>query len=236
VRDFLYTAGFTAMFGLLLLLWVWPVRKAAVRLLHRWGVPHPSEHDVAEALTYLKRRRYWYPPLFLGVPFLAGWLHVLPGENTVSWVIATLVGGGLLAELFAQRRPKRPYREALLVRRVLTDLVPWWALAVFVVAAVAAALRLALRHSWPDLGVTAVAVAATALIAVLAVHRPVSGTIEVDLALRLRSARVAIALGIVVAAAETDLPPGPWSWLAGLIALGVAWSMVAPLKRVPVPA
>ncbi|TDQ04279.1 hypothetical protein [Labedaea rhizosphaerae] len=236
MHDVLLTAGLTTAFGLYLFVLLWPDRRRSLKLLHRWGVRQPTEADVTEAQTYLKRRRYWYPVLFLGLPFVTGPLHVLPDENPGTGIIATLVGGGLLAELLAQRRPRHTHREAVLARRVVTDLVPWWALAVFAATAVAAVVRLSARHVWADLGVAGAAVLATGLIVVLAMRRPVSGTIEVDLALRLRSARVATALGIVVAAAQTDLPAGPWSWLGTALALAVAWSVVAPLKRVPVPA
>lgn len=214
--------------GLALFFVLWPDRKAAVRMLRRWGVPAPTPDDVEQAWRYLLRRRLWYPPLFIGMGFVP-----VPGDgNTAVWVIATVMIGGLLAEALALRPPKQPRREALLTPRDARDLVPWWAIALFAGLAVAALLRHGLDHSWGTFAVAAGASAITVLVVAFAVLRPASGTAVIDQALRRRSARVATGLGIATTAVLAIPAEGPWSGLPGLVALGLAWAVLSPTKPV----
>ncbi|GAB3570035.1 hypothetical protein GCM10027445_22860 [Amycolatopsis endophytica] len=101
-------------------------------------------------------------------------------------------------------------RTALLVRREIRDFVPVWALIVAGVVVVAALLRLALLQRWVELAVALVMTALAVLVVLLAVRRPADGRAEVDFALRTRSARVAVGLGLVTPASlageVTDLP------------------------------
>jgi hypothetical protein len=50
-----------------LVMLVWPTAAAARRLLRRWRVTEPRPEQVAEALSYLRRRRFWYPWLLLAL-------------------------------------------------------------------------------------------------------------------------------------------------------------------------
>ena len=194
-------------FGVTLFFVLWPDRKAAVRVL---------------------RRRLWYPPLFIGL----GFLPTPSDDNTVVWVVATVMIGGLLAEALALRPPKQPRREALLAPRDARDLVPWWALALFAGLAVAALARQGLERSWGAFAVAAGASAVTVLVVAFALRRPASGPALVDQALRRRSARVATGLGIATTAVLAIPSAGPLSGLPGLLALGLAWAVLSPTKPV----
>ncbi|NBH10181.1 hypothetical protein GTY80_43930, partial [Amycolatopsis sp. SID8362] len=111
--NVLAVALFTGLIGLAILIVLWPGEKHGKRLLERWGVPDPDAAEVALAVRYLKRRRLWYPWLFLALPPLFG-------DTTTGSVVATLLLGGLLAELLAQRPARGPRREADLTPRPLT--------------------------------------------------------------------------------------------------------------------
>lgn len=203
--------------GLLLLFLLWPGQRQGVRLLRRWGVAEPTGQDVADAVRYLRRRRFWYPWLFLVLPTVAP-----DGGGDTAWgVVGTVLFGGLLAEILAQRPSRGPQRSALLAQRGILDFVPRWALIVFGIATVAAVLRLATLGQWPVLAAALVTTALAWLIVFLAVRRPSIGRPEVDVALRIRSARVAVGLGIAAPAAVA----GEVSNLAG--ALFLVLSLVA---------
>ncbi|HEY3747812.1 MAG TPA: hypothetical protein VGL80_01335 [Pseudonocardiaceae bacterium] len=203
--------------GLLLLFLLWPGQRQGVRLLRRWGIAEPTEQDVADAVRYLRRRRFWYPWLFLVIPTVAP-----NGGGDTAWgVVGTVLFGGLLAEILAQRPARGPQRSASLAQRGILDFVPRWALIVFGIATVAAVLRLATLGQWLVLAAALVATTLAWLIVFLAVRRPSIGRPEVDFALRTRSARVAVGLGI---AAPASLA-GEVSNLAG--ALFLVLSVVA---------
>lgn len=208
------TLGFVVimgLFGLLILVPLWPGQRQGQRLLRRWGITDATEQDVADAVTYLRRRRFWYPWLFMAVPAVAArWFGVDP-RDTAWGLLATILVGTLVAEILAQRPVRTARRSASLVRRRVGDLVPTWALVVFGVAVVVTAVRLATQREWSLLAAALVAMAVAGLVVLLAVRRPAVGRPDVDLALRTRSARVAVGLGIAVAAwlaaAEvSDLP------------------------------
>jgi hypothetical protein len=180
--------------GLVILFLLWPGHRQGVRLLRRWGIAEPTERDVADAVRYLRRRRLWYPWLFLVLPAATG------VTSSAGGVVGTVLVGGLLAEILAQRPSRGPRRTAMLAQRGILDFVPRWALIVFGIATVAAVLRLAATGQWLVLAAALVTTGLAWLIVFLAVRRPSIGRPEVDLVLRTRSARVAVGLGIAAPA------------------------------------
>ncbi|GAB3738300.1 hypothetical protein GCM10027598_66510 [Amycolatopsis oliviviridis] len=187
-------ALFMGLFGLLILIALWPGDKQGKKVLRRWGVDDPSPSDLAEAVRYLRRRRFWYPWLYLGLPLLADAAGVR-GDSTSS-ILATLLVGALIAEVLAQRPRKGARREATLDRRGVRELIPVWGLVTYAVIAVAAAAWIAVNQWWAQLGVAAGVSAVTWLVILLAVRRPSTGDSVADAALRVRSARVAAGLGL----------------------------------------
>ena len=187
--------------GLLILFLLWPGNRQGVRLLRRWGIAEPTEQDVADAVRYLRRRRFWYPWLFLFIPTIAATGFTVNGGGNTAWgFVGTVLFGSLLAEILAQRPSRGAQRSALLAQRGILDFVPRWALIVFGIATVAAVLRLAMLGQPLVLAAALVVTGLAWLIVLLAVRRPSVGRPEVDLALRTRSARVAVGLGIAAPA------------------------------------
>jgi hypothetical protein len=194
-----------AMFGigLVILFLLWPGDRQGVRLLRRWGITEPTGQDVADAVRYLRRRRLWYPWLFLVLP--------LAGTADTTWdVVGTALFGGLLAEILAQRPSREPRRSASLVQRGILDFAPRWTLIVFGIATAVTVVRLAVTGQWVVLVAALVTTGLAWLIVLLAVRRPSIGRPEIDIALRTRSARVAVGLGIAAPASlageVTNLP------------------------------
>lgn len=248
--DVLGLALLDGLIGLVILAILWPTRRCGVRLLGRWGVADPADAELAQALTYLRRRRFWYPWLFLGLGLLVNTTRVLPDNQDDVWSIpAVLLIGALLAELFAQRRAAAPLRVAVPVRRGVTDIVPGWALLLHTVAAVGAVALLGgalagigwARHWYPNwsahtvwiaLGAAVASVVLVWVIVGLALRRPAVAELRIDPLLRTRSARVPVGLGTaalcaLIGGGERDLR-GTIIVLAGL----VCWSVVAgPIRR-----
>lgn len=187
-------ALFMGLIGLLILVLLWPGEKQGKKVLSRWGVDDPSPSDIAEAVRYLRRRRFWYPWLFLGLPVLAD-LAGVRGDTT-SFFLATLLIGALIAEVLAQRPRKSARREAGLDRRGVRGLIPVWGLVTYAAIVAAAAAWLVVHRWWGLLGVAAAVSAVTWLVILLAVRRPSTGDSAADGALRVRSARVAAGLGL----------------------------------------
>lgn len=224
------------LFGLAILIVLWPGAKHGRRLLRRWGIEHPSDEDVTEAVRYLKRRRFWYPWLFFLLPALTG-LTGLAGLDeegasamwSIPWVVLL---GGLLGELLALRPAKSGRRQAMLLRRRVVDLVPAWALVLLGVAIAGGLLRYGLAHRWAGLGVTVACALLAAVIITLAVRRPAAGDPVVDLVLRARSARVATGLAIAVPASlpepETTAPAA----LLLVVSVAALIAIVGPSPRV----
>lgn len=210
------------LFGLAILVVLWPGPRQGARLLRHWRVDRPEESDIAEAVRYLRRRRLWYPWLFLFLPLLAEGVGVARSDRTSTWTfLSTVLLGSLLAEVLAQRPAPRERRTAVLAERRVTDLVPRWAVALHWLAAAAGAARLALVGQWASFGTLVGAALVAWSIVVLAVRRPPSGSAEVDTALRTRSARVSIGLGLA-AVAVLAAPHAGWAswvvWSAGALA------------------
>lgn len=227
--NVLGVAVFTGLIGLAILIVLWPGEKHGKRLLTRWGVPDPDAAEIALAVRYLKRRRLWYPWLFLAIPPVLG-------DTTVSSILATLLLGGLIAELLAQRPARGPRREAVLVRRTLTDAVPVWALVLSGLASAGAIAHLALTRQWTLLAVVAGTTALCWAITLLAVRRPAAGDPRADLALRCRSARVAIGLGIGTCTALGWTAGDLGSFLIVVAGIAAFLAVTAPLKRLPAAA
>ncbi|WP_410664907.1 hypothetical protein [Amycolatopsis sp. lyj-84] len=182
------------LFGVVILILLWPGETQGAKVLRRWGVGDPSLSDVAEAVRYLRRRRFWYPWLFLGLPVLADAAGVR-GDST-AFFLATLLVGALIAEVLAQRPPKSARREAGLDRRAVSGLIPVWGLVTYATIVAAAVAWLVVHRWWALLGIAAAVSAVTWLIILLAVRRPSTGDSAADGALRVRSARVAAGLGL----------------------------------------
>src|SRR3954447_18777959 len=102
--NLFWVAVIMGVLGLTILIVLWPGEKHGKRLLTRWGVPDPDAAEVALAVRYLKRRRLWYPWLFLAIPPLLD-------DKTTGSILAVLLLGRLIAELLAQRPVRGPRRE-----------------------------------------------------------------------------------------------------------------------------
>ncbi|QFU92211.1 hypothetical protein [Amycolatopsis sp. YIM 10] len=220
--NVLGVAVIMGLFGLLILIPLWPGEKQGVRVLRRWGVSDPGPADVGEAVRYLRRRRFWYPWLFLGLPALAtaSGLDKLRDAGPLL-VLVTLLFGGLIAEVLAQRPTRARQREATLDPRGVLDLIPLWGLLSYVAIVAITAVWLAIGRAWLLLGVVAAVAVLTWLIVLLAVRRPSTGDSAVDRALRTRSVRVSTGLGAattaVLAAPVTEVV----TWLLLLAAVTV---------------
>ncbi|GGP55346.1 hypothetical protein GCM10010185_29890 [Saccharothrix coeruleofusca] len=218
--DNLLLPGFAlGLFGLALLVALWPGPRQGTRLLRRWGVARPDEPDVAEAVRYLRRRRFWYPWLFMFLPPVADAARLTESSSTGTWtIVVTVLLGSLLAEVLAQRPSGRGRRTAVLAERRVTDFAPRWAVALYWLAAAGGVAQLAWTGQWVRLATLAGVVLVTWSTVLLAVRRPPSGSAEVDNALRTRSARVSTGLGIAASAVLAAPNTGWITWLAGAIA------------------
>ena len=238
------------LIGLVFLVILWPTRRSGVRLLNRWGAADPTDAELAQALTYLRRRRFWYPWLFLGLGFLLDTTHLQRGDQNNAWSIpAVLLTGALLAELLAQRRSAAPVRVAIPVHRGLTDIVPGWALFPYILATLGAVGLLggALAGTgwarrwypnwsphtlWIALGAAVVSVLVVWMIVGLALRRPAVAEVRIDPLLRMRSARVAVGLGAAVLCALIGGGENGFRGMIVLVAGLVYWSAIAgPVRR-----
>ncbi|SEP51444.1 hypothetical protein [Amycolatopsis saalfeldensis] len=223
------------VFGLVILIVLWPGERQGTRLLTKWGLPEATPDQVSTAVRYLRRRRFWYPWLFIGLPLIP---HAgdLQDSNGGGAIVVTLLVGALIAELFAQRPARTARREATLTTRRMVDFVPPWALVVNLLAMLAAVAHLALLGQWTMFGITLAADAAAWLVAMLAVRRPAEGDPVVDLALRCRSARVAIGLGAGLCA-MTGWTAGNLSSLVAFVVTVAAFrAIAAPPGKLPATA
>ncbi|KDN21327.1 hypothetical protein [Amycolatopsis rifamycinica] len=227
--NVLWVAVLMGLVGLAILIVLWPGKKHGKRLLERWGVAEPEPAEVELAVRYLKRRRLWYPWLFLAIPPLLD-------DTTTGSILATLLLGGLIAELLAQRPSRGPRREAELAPRALLGIVPAWILVLGGLAAAGALAHLALTAQWKLLAVAVGTALISAAITLLAVRRPAVGAARADLALRCRSARVAVGLGIGACTA-IGWPAGDFvSFLAVVAGLAAFLAVTAPAKPRPAAA
>ena len=120
--------------GLLLLVLLWPTESSAVKLLRRWRIAEPTSAQVAEAWSYLRRRRFWYPWIFLAAPVVFGRFGAPGGDgHGYQQMVVTALAALLIAELLALRPTRARIRTASLTPRGLFDLVPRWGVTVFAV-------------------------------------------------------------------------------------------------------
>lgn len=229
--------------GLVLLIALWPLPARAARLLERWGVAEPDADETNEALRYLKRRRVLYPALYVTISVATS--VYLPGAGLFSTVLASLLVGGLLAEIAALPPRQAPNQEASPGQRRVPDLVPVWSIwtAGVLLAGLLAMVAVSVvgpervvPYPWWALLLGLGAAATGAAIVWLAARRPSAGRpstrqSRADDALRLRSARV----GIGLAMAALGAIAGSGGAVVGLAlgALGiVGWlATTAPVRR-----
>jgi hypothetical protein len=200
-----------AAFAGLLALVFRPTARSGARMLRNWGVAEPTAEQSEVGRTYLRQRRVLYLVTLVLSPAAATPVIMLLGRTylpDIGWFLGAL----LLAELIAMLRPVRgQVRSATLTPRRVGDVLPWWMTGVHlltVALAVAAVIVLyAQQGDQPGVAPAWVLVAEVVLsgvavytVAWLAVARPAMGDVAVDRALRLRSARVMIALGTMFAA------------------------------------
>lgn len=224
----------TGIFGLGILVVLWPGEKHGRRLLNRWGIDHPSDDDIVEAVRYLKRRRVAYPWLFVLLPVLGDVIGLT--EDALWTIVWTLLLGGLFAELFALRPEKTAQRQAMLTHRRVLDVIPIWALVLLGLAVGGGLAHYAVEGRWQAVAVVAGCGLIAAGIVALAVRRPAAGDPVVDLVLRARSARVATGLAIAVPGAlfQAEMSAAAAGvFVLGLIALR---AVVGPHRSVAVAA
>lgn len=223
------------LLGLAILFVLWPGQRQGARLLAKWGVPDATPDQVSVAVLYLRRRRFWYPWLFVGLPFIPGAAD-FANANDLSSIMPVLLLGGLIAEVLAQRPSPSTRREAVLAPRGILDFAPPWAIIVTALAALAAAIHLAVIGKWPLFGVTIATTAVAWGVVLLAVRRPAAGDPDVDLALRCRSARVA--LGLATGMCATTAWPGGnlASFLAIVVSLAAFIAIATPPRKLPATA
>ncbi|MEU4674097.1 hypothetical protein AB0F91_40600 [Amycolatopsis sp. NPDC023774] len=215
--------------GLAILFVLWPGQRQGAPLLAKWDLPDATPDQVSVAVLHLRRRRFWYLWLFVGLPFI-------PGAADFANAMTVLLLGGLVAEVLAQRPSPSARREAVLAPRGIFDFAPLWAIIVTALAALAAAIHLAVIGEWTLFGITVAATAVAWGVVLLAVRRPAAGDPDVDLALRCRSARVA--LGLATGMCATTAWPGgnlP-SFLAFVVTLAAFIAIATPPRKLPATA
>ncbi|MCS7480714.1 hypothetical protein ACFFQW_23770 [Umezawaea endophytica] len=225
--------GTSAFVGVMLLIALWPTDKTAAQVLRKWNVADPTPAQVAESKVYLKRRRLLYPWLFLAIGYAKARLLPLEDGYFTAQVLTTVLAGMLLAELIAAVRPSKGVRRvAVLVPRRVRDLVPTWGLIAYFTGVDVVVVLLALTRpvAVPALVLLAFCVLASTGAIVLAVKRPTSGDEVVDDAFRLRSARVALGLGMAMTGLlVTSADVGGFAVLAlCLVLIGLGWGLVSP--------
>jgi hypothetical protein len=181
------------------------VASSGQRLLRTWGIPYPRPDQVEVADRYLRQRRILYVAGFLVLPPLVGLAFGVDGFGVNLFV--PLLVALLVAETVATLRPAGGVRVARLDRRSWRDLVPRWAV---VVTAVTVLLTVgvasygftqerdvgpAASSSGAALVYMVVALGMVGLLVHLAVRRPSVPDEAVDVALRRRTARVAVGIG-----------------------------------------
>jgi hypothetical protein len=140
---------------------------------------------------------------FLALPPLANLVLRDKADLPGLTIVVPLLVAMLIAELLATLRPVSGVRIASLDPRGWRDLVPRWSVVAMAVLAVLAVVwsvaGLVIQPwsiSWLALGYAATALLLTTLLVRLAVRRPAVEDAAVDAALRTRTARVAVGIGI----------------------------------------
>ncbi|MER5389947.1 hypothetical protein [Saccharopolyspora sp. NPDC002686] len=197
---------------------LWSNPERGRKLLVKWGVPEPSDTQITMALHYRRLRWICYPFLLTG---MAGVSVLMTGgdRDGMTSFPAALLFAAAIAELLALPTSKH----APPVRHPLFSLIPRWGAVLYGVALLTTIVVGIIDLPAEDLATSALAstntsnpgiaqrpiptvaplVATAAVLLAVAVVLRVSTTRSfsadraVDLALRVRSARVALALGVV---------------------------------------
>jgi hypothetical protein len=228
--------------GLVVMLVFWPTAGAARRVLRRWGdIAEPGADQVAVVVRYLRERRLLTVLLMLLAPLTARAIPAVLGPTNdlgAYHLLGSLLAAWLVAEVVAALRPRRgSVRTASLVRRGWS--VPTWAVVLHLGLAAIAVVLVLVAQPWAGGWYLILLMFLTLLvvygIARLAVLRPAGADDDVDTALRTRSARVAVGVGILlagmfVAAAGTRFNVESFSgWVRSAVAAGVSVITVATL-------
>lgn len=242
VTPYLYPAA-----GVVLMLLTWPTAAGGRRLLRRWSdVAAPTPDQIAVVVRYLRQRRILAIPLMFVAPLTARGVEVIVGPAD-DLGMYHLLGALLLAWLVAEAlgAAPRPFglgqatavRTASLARRDLRGLVPVWAVALHIGLTVVVAVFAALSGRWYLIAVAGLVFVVVYGIGWLAVRRPAAADDRVDGALRMRAARIAVGVGVLVAAllaasgAERLSPVAVWVSVALLVVALVGWSSVIAAPR-----
>jgi hypothetical protein len=236
--DWLERTLLTVVIAIAVLLVLWPTRSSGRRLLRTWGIEEPSDDQATEAVFYLGQRRILYVVLFMALKPTSGLLNLGDLRLPALGIFGPLVAAMLVAELISLWWPVGVLRGATLTPRSWRDLVPNWAVAItavlvalVVVFAVAAPAPLGDRIS--GAGYAAVCLVLVGLLVHLAVRRRGAADEAVAMALRTRTARVAVGIGFAwLGAALTAIArAGASSWSATsvylLLGTVLAWIWIA---------
>jgi hypothetical protein len=233
-------------------------------LLRWSDITEPDRDQVAVVVRYLRKRRLLVLPLMLLAPLTARAIPaiVAPANDLGSYhLLGSLLVASLLAELLATvphrsgaRRTERDRRDG--TPRPLRDirpqqgsagttgpgrrgcLVPRWAVGLQLGLAAVAVVFAVVAQPWVGGWYLIVLALVTSLvvhgIAWLAMVRPAGDRADVDTALRIRSARVAVGVGILVAgllvaAGGNRLVFAEGGWIRMAASAGVATLTVAAL-------
>lgn len=211
--------------GIVLMIVLWPTERSGRRLLRRWAGPDElTPEQIAAAVRYLRHRRLLILPLLLlallvtrdaGSP--AGQV-LLPEGGPIASILVALLTAEAAAVI---RRPRDPVRMASLVRRRWSDLLPRWVTTVYtgltLLAVALAVAEVAIRRwaerldrsetyasvqlvdlpsSWWLLAGLVLSFALVCGVVWSATRRRADADERIDRALRTRSARVAVGLGL----------------------------------------
>ncbi|MDI2028808.1 hypothetical protein QFW96_09310 [Saccharopolyspora sp. TS4A08] len=220
---------------------LWSDRTRALKMARKWGVPEPTDGQVDEVLRYRRVRLACYPVLY-AVFGIWGPLAQNDQGGTTNGGMAVLpmfLCGAVIAEVLALHRGRG--RRSRPVRIRLFALISRWGAVVYAALVLTtfalglidlqaqphitpALLRAAREHGTGDqLGAPiTVPFAGTAAVLVLvafvlwtAQNRSVSSNDEIDRALRTRSARVALGLGIAMQISLLSLSTWRMAFVAG---------------------
>lgn len=252
-----------------------PGTRSGAALLRRWGVDDARPEQIEVAVGHLRQRRLLYVVVFvLLFPVVAVVDVMWDSLGGLTLALVPFLVALAVAELIATLRPASGVRVASLGRREWRQLVPAWAVPVaagqvglvLVLLVTGTATAPAEGHTpvptasgsvvlvpysaelgWLGLASVVLCLAVTAAAVHLAVRRPAHSDDAVDLALRTRSARVAVGIGLTWLGASVSIAAGGVHdpdlftivWLgvvaAELVALGCWIRLVVPSRRAPGP-
>jgi hypothetical protein len=220
-----------------------PSPERCLKILRRWGLEQPSKEQAGLLAGFFRSRRRVYLPVLVVV----GVAVSLLGDS--DWILiglTTVLASLLVIELGALVRPAfRGRRSAALIRRGVTDLVPPFALLSYgLVAAIGLAsivINLLTMHWGTDirrpwvlpLGYVVFAAAAGATVWCSLVRAPLFEDSVVDAALRIRSARVATGVSLLLlsflsigALLGTDYRPTMPHWISVADGAGISLAVL----------